>query len=51
MGFWRNREEIEQFWQRDRRFEPAMPEDVREKLYAGWKRAVERARAWEEPAQ
>ncbi|QIA27491.1 glycerol kinase GlpK [Thermaerobacter sp. PB12/4term] len=51
VGFWRNREEIEQFWQRDRRFEPAMPEDVREKLYAGWKRAVERARAWEEPAQ
>ncbi|HEY8488818.1 MAG TPA: glycerol kinase GlpK [Thermaerobacter sp.] len=51
VGFWRNREEIEQFWQRDRRFEPAMPEDERERLYAGWKRAVERARGWEEPAQ
>ena len=51
VGFWKSREEIEQFWQRDRRFEPAMPEDVRERLYAGWRRAVERAKGWEEPAQ
>ncbi|ADU51747.1 glycerol kinase [Thermaerobacter marianensis DSM 12885] len=51
VGFWKNREEIEQFWQRDRRFEPAMPEETRERLYAGWKRAVERAKGWEEPAQ
>ncbi|PZN13554.1 MAG: glycerol kinase [Bacillota bacterium] len=51
VGFWKNRDEIEQFWQRDRRFEPAMDEATRERLYAGWKRAVERARAWEEPGQ
>ncbi|MFS8639635.1 MAG: glycerol kinase GlpK [Symbiobacteriaceae bacterium] len=51
VGFWKNREEIEQFWQRDQRFEPAMDEATRERLYAGWKRAVERAKAWEEPGQ
>jgi glycerol kinase len=30
-----------------RRFEPTMPESERERLYAGWRRAVERARGWE----
>jgi glycerol kinase len=30
------------------RFEPQMPADRRESLYAGWKRAVERARGWAE---
>ncbi len=29
-------------------FEPALDEQRRESLYAGWKRAVERARHWEE---
>jgi glycerol kinase len=28
------------------RFEPRMPAEQRERLYAGWKRAVERARRW-----
>ena len=29
-------------------FEPGMPEADREKRWKGWKRAVERSRAWEE---
>jgi glycerol kinase len=29
-------------------FEPGLEEDRREVLYAGWKRAVERARGWEQ---
>jgi glycerol kinase len=32
----------------DRRFQPAMNEEKRQKLYARWKKAVERARSWEE---
>jgi glycerol kinase len=40
-GFWSSREEIAKIWKVDRRFEPAMQEDHREKLYAGWKQAVE----------
>ncbi len=32
------------FWQRDRRFEPAMSDDERETRYAGWRGAVRRVR-------
>jgi glycerol kinase len=31
------------------RFEPRLDVDGRDALYAGWKRAVERARGWEQP--
>jgi glycerol kinase len=33
---------IEDLWQRDRLFEPAMSKDRRESLLAGWSAAVER---------
>ena len=33
----------------DRRFEPAMDPDRRERLVHGWHRAVERSRSWVEP--
>lgn len=48
-GFWSDRNEILEAYQVDRRFNPQMDETTRSRLYAGWKRAVERARAWEEP--
>lgn len=40
-GFWRSREEIAEQWAIDRRFEPRMPAQQREALYAGWQQAVE----------
>jgi len=40
-GFWRSREEIAEQWAIDRRFEPQMPAQQREALYAGWQQAVE----------
>ncbi|WP_394687467.1 glycerol kinase GlpK [uncultured Xanthomonas sp.] len=40
-GFWKNRAEIAQQWAVDRRFEPDMPAERREALYAGWQQAVE----------
>ena len=40
-GFWSSREEIAQQWAVDRRFEPAMDSERRERLYAGWKQAVD----------
>ncbi|HEX6989262.1 MAG TPA: glycerol kinase GlpK [Bacillota bacterium] len=49
VGFWQDRGEIEQLWQRDRRFDPAMDETSRQALYRGWQRAVERSQAWEQP--
>jgi glycerol kinase len=46
VGYWDSQEEIEQKWAMDREFVPSMDEAEREKLYKGWKRAVERARGW-----
>ncbi len=48
VGFWGSQAEIAQQWQLQRRFEPSMSADQRESLYAGWQRAVERARGWAE---
>lgn len=41
-GVFAGLEEIEDLWQRERRFEPAMEEGRREALFAGWRRAVAR---------
>jgi glycerol kinase len=46
-GFWKNLDELSAEWVEDRRFTPAMKEANRERLYAGWKKAVTRAADWE----
>jgi glycerol kinase len=48
VGFWNGQDELACTWQRDREFTPKMCHGEREKLYAGWKRAVERSRNWEQ---
>ena len=48
VGFWKDTEEISTKWNVDRAFNPEMNEDHREKIYAGWKKAVNRALVWEE---
>jgi glycerol kinase len=45
-GFWKDRTEVTQNWHEERRFTPEMPAAQREGLYAGWLRAVERAKGW-----
>ncbi|MDP9180165.1 MAG: FGGY-family carbohydrate kinase, partial [Chloroflexota bacterium] len=45
-GFWKDRTEVTQNWHEERRFTPQMPANQREELYAGWLRAVERAKGW-----
>ena len=47
-GFWSSQAEIAQQWQVERTFEPRMSADQRDSLYAGWQRAVERAKGWEQ---
>ena len=44
-GLWKPAE-LAGRWRLDRQFTPAMDEGRRSALYAGWKRAVERARGW-----
>ena len=46
VGFWKDLEDVAGHWRADRRFRPQMPAERREELYAGWKRAVERAKGW-----
>jgi len=49
VGFWRDeRELLAATGEGATRFEPRMPKPQREALYAGWRRAVERARNWVE---
>ena len=48
VGFWKDKAEIAAKWNVDRTFNPAMDAALREKKYAGWQRAVERSRKWEE---
>ncbi len=40
MGFWNDLDEIADHWRSDARFEPAMGDAERERLYLGWQRAV-----------
>jgi glycerol kinase len=47
VGYWRDMDEVKRNWALDRRFEPGMDDATREKLYGGWKRAVQRALQWE----
>jgi glycerol kinase len=49
-GFWENEAEIASHLRLGRRFEPRMDIARREELYAGWERAVERAKGWAHPS-
>jgi len=46
VGFWQSEQEVAEHWAIDRTFEPSMSAADRDKLYAGWKRAVKRAEGW-----
>lgn len=47
-NFWSGPQEVAAQWAIDQTFEPRMSEDQREKLYKGWKKAVERSLHWEQ---
>jgi len=47
-GLWRDFDELRANWALDRVFKPQWDEERRAVGYAGWKRAVERARGWVE---
>lgn len=46
-GVWKDTKEIEENRKVDKIFVPSMPEEIRNKKYSDWKRAVERSRNWE----
>jgi len=46
VGLWKGLDDVAKRWRSDRTFEPRMSADQRDELYAGWQRAVERAKGW-----
>lgn len=47
VGFWESQDEICSKWSLEQRFDPVMEEEVRERLYGGWKKAVHAAMAFQ----
>jgi glycerol kinase len=50
VGFWRDLDEIRERCRLEREFTPSMDRRERDRLLRGWRRAVERARDWDEGA-
>jgi glycerol kinase len=50
VGFWQDRDQIEQQWVQSAQYDPQMDSGRRDELYQGWKQAVQRARHWARPA-
>ena len=48
VGFWKNKDEIESSFYISEEYEPKIEIEERNKLYKGWKKAVERVKGWEE---
>jgi len=48
VGFWDSKDEIKKNWAVDRLYSKTVDDVKREELYNGWKKAVSRAKGWEE---
>lgn len=48
VGYWSDQSDITRNWALDREFTPAMPQPERDRRYAMWRKAVERALRWED---
>lgn len=48
VGFWKDQQQLDRNFQIKKRYLPRMTSRQRESLYRNWKRAVERAKGWEE---
>jgi glycerol kinase len=46
VGYWENQAEVATQWRAEAQFQPRMDASDRDALYAGWQRAVERAKGW-----
>jgi glycerol kinase len=46
VGFFADLGDLKRNWQAEKSWKPAMPEEQKEKLYAQWRRAVERSFGW-----
>jgi glycerol kinase len=49
VGYWESKEDIVSRWKEDARFKPSRQKEEISNLVSGWNRAVDRAKAWEQP--
>ncbi len=49
IGFWKDTDEIENYWQAEKKFVPAMKKEERNKEIYQWEKAVRAAQAWATP--
>ena len=47
-GMWGSPDELAGLWAAEARFEPELPVELTDAVYAGWQRAVDRSRGWAE---
>jgi glycerol kinase len=45
-GMWGSPDELADLWSAEARFEPELPIELTDAVYAGWQRAVDRSRGW-----
>ena len=45
-GVWRSADEIKELWGVDEKFDPKIEVAERERLYAGWKKAISKSQGW-----
>lgn len=50
VGYWNSQEDISKQWKEERRFTPSMEPELVEELREGWRKALDRAKAWTGPA-
>jgi glycerol kinase len=48
VGFWKDEQELRTHWKADRVWRPQMKEEIREELYRGWRKAIQRSLDWVE---
>ncbi|MGE5358903.1 MAG: glycerol kinase GlpK [Bacteroidales bacterium] len=51
VGYWANTDDLEANWALDREFIPSLDKCDRDRLYDGWRRAVERSLGWAKPRE
>jgi glycerol kinase len=48
VGYWDSLDDVRRNWALDREFAPQMEPEQRGRLYAGWRKAVQRSLEWAE---
>lgn len=46
VGYWKNFDDLRENWGKDKEWKPKMDAQTRDKMYQGWKKAVERTLNW-----